>query len=93
MNPFVTHPHHQGIGYTEHLLFAMGIALRLLRSVLAFAMHGIFPFVDIRRPLDLEATSQYLHERNNWIEAQSPRRQQCALEQQDSGEYASDCLY
>lgn len=59
MNPFIHHPHQQGVTYTEHLIFAMGIALRLLSTVIAFAAHAIFPFIDIRRSLDLEATADF----------------------------------
>jgi type 1 glutamine amidotransferase len=68
MNPFSAHPNQQGISYTEHLLFAMGIAIRLFRSVFAFAAHGIFPFIDIRPSLDLEATMKFLEKENDWIE-------------------------
>jgi hypothetical protein len=68
MNPFIVHPHHQGITYWAHFAFAMGIALRLLQSVLAFAAHAVFPFIGIDRSLDLEATTRFLQEQNDWIE-------------------------
>jgi len=68
MNPFTTHPHRQGISYVEHFRFAMGIAFRLLTSVVAFALHAILPFSPIAPRLDLEATAAYLKERNRWIE-------------------------
>jgi Family of unknown function (DUF6356) len=67
MNPLTAHPHRQGIDYVEHWLFAMGIALRLLSSVVAFALHAILPFLPIAPRLDLEATAAYLAERNRWI--------------------------
>lgn len=70
MNPFNAHPQQQGITYTAHFVFAMGIALRLFRSVIAFALHALFPFIDIRNNLDLEATTSYLDERNQWIAKQ-----------------------
>ena len=45
----------------------MGIALRLLSSVVAFALHAILPFLHIAPRFDLEATAAYLAERNRWI--------------------------
>lgn len=72
MNPFIAHPQKQGITYTTHLFFAMGIAMRLFHSMIAFASHAIFPFMDIRRSLDLEATRAYLQERNEWIQSKKP---------------------
>ena len=71
MNPFTTHPHRQGITYAEHWRFAMGIAWRLLTSVVAFALHALLPCLGIARRLDLEATAAYLDERNRWIETAS----------------------
>ena len=72
MNPFNTHPHHQGITYWAHFFFAMGVALRLLQSVVAFATHAVFPFIGINRSLDLEATMRFLQEQNDWIEGGKP---------------------
>jgi hypothetical protein len=68
MNPFTAHPHRQCISYFEHLRFAMGIAIRLLASVAAFAGHAILPAISIEPRLDLEGTADYLRERNRWIE-------------------------
>jgi hypothetical protein len=67
MNPFIQHPQEQGISYTEHLLFAMSIASRLMHSVIAFALHAVFPFIDIRPSLDLEATALFIMQKNEWI--------------------------
>ena len=69
MTIFTRHPHDQGITYFEHWGFAMGIAWRLLRSVVAFAIHAVLPWITIEKRLDLEATSAYLMERNEFIEA------------------------
>jgi len=69
MTIFTRHPHDQGITYFEHWGFAMGIAWRLLCSVWAFAVHAVLPCVTIEKNLDLEATSAYLMERNEFIEA------------------------
>ena len=68
MNAFTEHPHEQGVTYFEHWAFAMGIAWRLLASVVAFALHAILPFISIEPRLDLEATAAFLAERNHFIE-------------------------
>ena len=68
MNPFTQHTKDQGVTYWEHWCFAMGIAWRLTHCVAAFALHAVFPFIGIHKRLDLEATSAYLQERNEWIE-------------------------
>jgi hypothetical protein len=69
MNFLTRHPHIQGISYFEHWEFAMGIAWRLLRCVVAFAIHALIPPIRIEKKLDLEATSVYLLQRNSFIEA------------------------
>jgi hypothetical protein len=74
MNPFTEHTKQQGITYWQHYCFAFGIAVRLFNSVSAFALHAIFPFIDIERRLDLEATSAFLLERNNWIKNAAGRQ-------------------
>lgn len=71
MSPFTDHPHQQGITYFEHWRFAMGIAYRLLTSVVAFALHAMLPFIPIDPRLDLESTASFLKERNQWIETAS----------------------
>ena len=68
MTQFTAHPHRQGVTYVEHWCFAMGIACRLLTSVVAFAVHAILPFIPIEPRLDLESTAAFLAERNRWIE-------------------------
>ena len=68
MNAFTAHPHHQGVTYFEHWRFAMGIACRLMMSVLAFAAHATLPSISIKPRFDLEATAAFLTERNRWIE-------------------------
>ncbi len=69
MKPFTEHPQNQGISYSEHWIFAMGIAWRLLSSVIAFAIHALLPFITIKRRFDLEATAAFLLERNRYIES------------------------
>lgn len=68
MNPFTAHPRQQCITYFEHWCFAMGIAARLLTSVVAFAVHALLPAISIEPQFDLEATADYLRKRNDWIE-------------------------
>ena len=73
-NPFTLHPQRQGVTYREHWHFAMGIACRLLKSVVVFGVHALFPFVSIPRVLDLESTAAFLLERNRWIESAAENR-------------------
>jgi hypothetical protein len=73
MTIFTRHPHDQGINYFEHWSFAMGVAWRLFRSVLAFAIHALMPWISIEKQLDLEATAEYLRHRNDFIEAKAGR--------------------
>ena len=68
MTAFTRHPCKQGVTYIGHWIFAMGIAWRLLASVLAFTLHATLPFISIEPRLDLEATSEFLVERNHFIE-------------------------
>ena len=75
MNIFTKHTQQQGVTYLEHLFFAVGIAIRLANSVIAFALHGIFPFIDIRKELDLEATARFINAKNIWIENKKQIRQ------------------
>lgn len=75
MNPFTQHTQQQGVTYLEHLFFAAGIAWRLLCSVFVITVHAIFPFIDIDKALDLEATADYLQECNNWIENATANKQ------------------
>ena len=55
MSPFTTHPQRQGITYFEHCCFAMGIAYRLLNSVVVFVVHALFPFISIEPKFDVSA--------------------------------------
>ena len=68
MNIFTAHTQVQGVTYLEHLYFALGIASRLLNSVIAFTLHGLLPFMEIKKELDLEATARFIQEQNHWIE-------------------------
>ena len=73
MSILTDHPHAQGVTYFEHWGFAIGIACRLLRCVFAFSLHALLPFITIDRRLDLEATSEFLLERNHFIETAAAR--------------------
>ncbi|WP_455201029.1 DUF6356 family protein [Kaarinaea lacus] len=75
MNIFTKHTQQQGVTYLEHLFFATGIAIRLANSVIAFTLHGIFPFIDIKKELDLDATARFINVKNNWIEDKKQIRQ------------------
>ena len=75
MNIFTKHTQQQGVTYLEHMIFAVSIAIRLANSVIAFALHGIFPFIDIKKELDLEATARFINTKNNWIEDKKQTKQ------------------
>ena len=75
MNIFTEHPHKQGRSYFEHMVFALNIAIRLLGSVIALTLHGLFPFFDINKSLDLEETARFINQQNNWIEGMKIRQQ------------------
>jgi hypothetical protein len=79
MNPFTEHTQQQGVGYWEHWGFAMGIACRLMISVLAFAIHAMFPFIGIEKKHDLEATTGFLVEQNDWIESAKRARRDAGM--------------
>ena len=79
MTIFTEHPQQQGVTYFEHWAFAFGIAWRLLRSVLAFSIHALLPFITIDRSLDLEATSSFLLERNDFIEAAAAKARDASI--------------
>jgi hypothetical protein len=70
MNIFTAHTQAQGVTYVEHLVFALRIAVRLFSSVIAFTLHAVFPFIGIRKELDLEATAAFILQQNDWIESQ-----------------------
>lgn len=74
MKILTEHTRQQGVTYLEHMFFALGIALRLANSVIAFALHGLLPFIDIKEDLDLEATARFLNAKNNWIERKKQSR-------------------
>lgn len=75
MKIFTEHTQAQGVSYMQHLVFAVGIAARLFSSGIVFILHGVFPFIDIHKELDLEATRDYLEEQNDWIEGMKENRQ------------------
>jgi len=75
MNILTNHTQQQGVTYLEHMFFAVGIAVRLSNSVIAFALHGIFPFIDIKKELDLEETARFINAKNNWIEEKKQVKQ------------------
>ena len=79
MNIFITHTQKQGVTYMEHLVFAIGIAARLANSVIAFTLHAIFPFIDIKKELDLEETAKFIDLQNNWIEGRKRERKSEAI--------------
>ena len=81
MNIFTKHTQQQGVTYLEHMFFAVGIAVRLSNTVIAFILHGVFPFIDIKQELDLEETARYINAKNNWIENQKHSRRTEVIDQ------------
>jgi hypothetical protein len=77
MNPFTAHTRAQGLTYIQHWWFAMSVAWRLFSSVIAFSLHAMFPFVHIARSLDFEATIEFIHGKNTWLE-QVKSEKRCA---------------
>ena len=75
MKIFTEHTQKQGVTYTEHLFFAIGIAKRLANCVIAFTLHAIFPFIDIKKELDLEETARFIELQNDWIEGKKQNKQ------------------
>ena len=75
MKYFTEHTQEQGVTYLEHMVFAIGIAKRLANSVIAFTLHAIFPFIDIKKELDLEETARFIELQNDWIEGKKKGNQ------------------
>ena len=73
MNVFTEHTQKQCVTYMGHLIFAIGIATRLANSVIAFTLHAIFPFIDIKKELYLEETVKFIELQNDWIEGRKRR--------------------
>lgn len=90
MNPFTLHTKQHGVSYLEHMVFAIGISYRLWRSVFAFMMHAVFPFLKIDADVDLESTSEFIEERNHWIESKK-RNSQYRPKDKEEVTTGSDC--
>jgi hypothetical protein len=45
MNPFTKHPREVGLGYFQHLWFAITIVGKLIVAVLACFIHAFLPFL------------------------------------------------
>lgn len=75
MNIFTRHTQQQGVTYLEHMVFAIGIATRLANTVFAFTLHALFPFIDIKKELDLEETARFINSQNDWIEGKKTVKQ------------------
>lgn len=71
MNPFTNHPHKHGFTWWNHFGFATGIAFRLLPSAANLVVHAVIPAVPMRRGWNLKELSQFLNERNKFVEEQA----------------------
>ena len=65
-NPFTEHPiHNVGETWWQHCQFAVGVGIRLIFTAFIFIIHGIFPFIEIPRWLNLEESIRFLKKENN----------------------------
>ena len=65
-NPFTKHPR-ECVNETwwEHCQFALNVGIRLIFTSLIFIIHGIFPFIEIPRWLNLEDSILFLDKENS----------------------------
>ena len=61
-NPFTKHPKSVGETYLQHLKIAILGSLRLGTSSMLFAIHGVFTFLPVPKPFDLESTTKWLND-------------------------------
>ena len=65
-NPFTKHPRENANeNWWQHCQFAIGVGIRLIFTSLIFILHGIFPFIEIPRWLNLEDSIHFLDRENN----------------------------
>ena len=64
-NPFTKHPK-ESVGETwwEHCKFSTGIGIRLFTTSLYFIIHGLFPFIELKKKYNLEDSSEWLFNKN-----------------------------
>ena len=66
---FTKHPReHAGKSYLQHLIFTFKISCRLFVSSMVFIVHGLLPFIDIPKKLNLADTIDFLNDKNKEIE-------------------------
>ena len=68
-NPFTRHPkENANETWWQHCQFAIGVGIRLIFTSLIFILHGIFPFIQIPRWLNLEESIRFLKKENYYRE-------------------------
>ena len=69
-NPFTKHPK-ENVNETwwEHCQFAVNVGIRLIFTSIIFILHGIFPFIEIPRWLNLEESIRFLKRENEYRES------------------------
>ena len=68
-NPFTKHPKENADEtWFQHCKFAIGVGIRLIITSLIFIVHGIFPFIQIPRWLNLEESIRFLKKENDFRE-------------------------
>ena len=69
INPFTNHPRRcSDETWWQHCQFALGVGVRLIITAIIFMLHGIFPFVQIPRWLNLEESIRFLKQENEYRE-------------------------
>ena len=48
--------------YFEHLIFALGIVLRLIPTILLLVVHAVLPIVKMPKIFSISGTSDYLYD-------------------------------
>ena len=68
-NPFSKHPRENADeSWWEHCQFAIGVGIRLIFTSIIFILHGVFPFIQIPRWLNLEESIRFLKRENEYRE-------------------------
>ena len=79
-NPFTKHPREAvGESWWEHCQFAVNVGIRLIFASIIFIVHGIFPFIEIPRWLNLEDSITFLDKENDNRET---KKEKCTGESQ-----------
>jgi len=65
---FCNHPRENGKTWLQHMLFAVGISIKMVLSSFFFLLHGLAPFIPVPTRYNLEAMISYLTERDTKVQ-------------------------